>query len=126
MEKNYIKQSHPFVVPTTDGKLIEEHFGKATTGQSDLSIAHMIAPPFWSEPAQRPEFDEYTLVIRGKKEVNVDGESVTLSAGESIHVKHGALVRYANPFPDEVEYVSVCIPAFSPESAHRFEKPSQT
>jgi mannose-6-phosphate isomerase-like protein (cupin superfamily) len=119
MDKSYIKQEHPFIVPTSDGKLIEEHFGRAATGQSDISLAHMIAPPFWKEPAQRPEFDEYTLVIRGKKEVRVNGETVILTAGQSILVKRDSEVRYANPFPEEVEYVSLCIPAFSPERARR-------
>ncbi len=57
--KKYFKQTKPFIVPTTDGKLIEEHFG-ASSKQSELSIAHMIAPPGWSEPFQTPEFDEYT------------------------------------------------------------------
>ena len=63
----YQLQKAPFVVPTTDGKLIEEHEGLASTGNKKISIAHMVAPPHWSEPAQTPEFDEYTLVSRGKK-----------------------------------------------------------
>jgi len=116
---NYLKQTAPYVVPTTDGKLIEEHFGRASTGQSGLSLAHMVAPPNWSEPVQRPEFDEYTLVVRGRKQVEVDGEVVTLEAGQSILVPRNAAVRYSNPFPAEVEYVSVCLPAFAPELAHR-------
>ena len=67
--KKYHIQTAPFIVPTTDGKLIEEHFGKATDGNSEISIAHMIAPPHWSEPFQTPEFSEYTYIIRGKKTV---------------------------------------------------------
>ncbi len=119
MQKSYLKQASPFRVPASDGKLIEEHFGRASAGGEALSIAHMIAPPGWSEPPQRPEFDEYTLVIRGKKRVTVDGEEITVTAGESLLVRRGASVRYANPFAEEVEYVSVCLPAFSPELAHR-------
>src|SRR5450759_671738 len=84
---NYFKQDKPFVVPTTDGKLIEEHFGLATTGNSNLSIAHMVAPPGWSEPHQNPEFDEYTLISRGKKKFEVDGEEIIVSAGQSILIK---------------------------------------
>ena len=63
----YHLQTAPFKVPTTDGKLIEEHVGLASTKDSHISIAHMVAPPGWSEPFQTPEFDEYTLVSRGKK-----------------------------------------------------------
>ena len=116
---NYFKQDKPFVVPTTDGKLIEEHFGNATTKTSGLSIAHMVAPPGWSEPHQNPEFDEYTLVSRGKKKFEVDGEEIIVSAGQSILIKKGSRVRYSNPFDEECEYWSVCMPAFSLALVHR-------
>lgn len=66
MHKNYTIQKAPFVVPTTDGKLIEEHFGNATDNNSAISIAHMIAPPGWEEPFQTPKFDEFTYIIKGK------------------------------------------------------------
>jgi ethanolamine utilization protein EutQ (cupin superfamily) len=79
----------------------------------------MIAPPGWSEPYQIPEFDEYTLMIRGKKVVEIDGERVILTAGESICVFKGSKVKYANPFDEDTEYWSVCIPAFSLQSVHR-------
>ena len=81
--KKYKIQSTPFVVPTTDGKLIEEHFGKATDGNSDISIAHMIAPPDWSEPFQRPEFGEYTYIIRGKKQFIIEDEVVILETART-------------------------------------------
>ncbi len=64
--KKYTIQKSPFIVPTTDGKLIEEHFGNATNQDSNISIAHMIAPPKWSEPFQTPKFDENTYIIKGK------------------------------------------------------------
>jgi ethanolamine utilization protein EutQ len=64
--KPYTIQTSPFVVPTTDGKIIKEHFGRASDGNSQLSIAHMIAPAGWSEPFQTPEFDEYTFIISGR------------------------------------------------------------
>ena len=115
----YIKQDKPFLVPTTDGKLIEEHFGLATGGDSKLSIAHMLAPAGWSEPFQNPSFDEYTLVSRGKKLFEVDGETVTVSAGQSILIKAGSRVRYSNPFAEECEYWSVCLPAFSLKGVNR-------
>jgi mannose-6-phosphate isomerase-like protein (cupin superfamily) len=117
----YIKQDKPFVVPTTDGKLIEEHFGLASVKQPNLSIAHMVAPPGWSEPFQNPVFDEYTLVSRGKKLFEVDDEKVIVNAGESILIKSGTRVRYSNPFTEECEYWSVCLPAFSIESVNREE-----
>jgi mannose-6-phosphate isomerase-like protein (cupin superfamily) len=119
---NYYKQDKPFVVPTTDGKLIEEHFGLATTNDRSLSIAHMVAPPGWSEPHQNPEFDEYTLVSRGKKMFEVNGEEIVISAGQSILIKKGSRVRYSNPFNEECEYWSVCIPAFSLELVNREEQ----
>ncbi|MGN6249823.1 MAG: cupin domain-containing protein [Ginsengibacter sp.] len=115
----YIKQDKPFRVPTTDGKIIEEHFGLASEKSGDLSIAHMVAPSGWSEPHQNPEFDEYTLVSRGKKLIEVDGEKIVVNAGESILVKKGSRVQYSNPFEDVCEYWSVCIPAFSIEKVHR-------
>ena len=76
MEKKYKIQKHPFVVPTTDGKLIEEHFGRVATQQENISIARMIAPSGWSEPHQNPAFDEWTLVSKGKKLIEVDGEVI--------------------------------------------------
>ena len=119
MPEGYLKQSAPLVVPTDDTKVIEEHFGRASQGGDGASIAHMVAPPGWAEPAQVPDFDEYTLMVSGRKLVNVDGEEVELCAGESLLVRRGHRVRYANPFPEPAEYWSVCIPAFSPESVHR-------
>jgi mannose-6-phosphate isomerase-like protein (cupin superfamily) len=115
----YFLQTKPFVVPTNDGKLIEEHFGRMATQQTDISIAHMIAPPHWSEPHQQPEFDEWTLVSKGKKSVEIDGEAIIVDAGQSILVKAGARVRYSNPFDEECEYWSVCLPAFSIDAVHR-------
>lgn len=118
---SFVHQQNPFQVPTTDGKAILEHFGGASSGDSAISIARMIAPPKWSEPPQRPDFDEYTLMVRGKKQIIVDGSEVTLHAGESLCVSRGSTVQYANPFDEEAEYWSVCIPAFTPEGAHRSE-----
>ena len=115
----YFKQDKPFIVPTTDGKLKQENFGLATTKDDGISIARMVAPPGWSEPFQQPAFDEYTLVSRGKKMFEVDGEEITVSAGQSILVKKGSRVRYSNPFEEACEYWSVCLPAFSMERVNR-------
>ena len=116
---SFILQKKPFVVPTEDGKYIGEHFGKASTGQDDLSIAHMVAPPHWSEPFQTPEFDEYTFVIEGKKQFEIDGERILLKSGESIHIKAGTRVRYSNPFDAPCTYLSVCKSAFDFNKVHR-------
>ena len=115
--KKYIVQKSPFVVPTTDGKRIEEHFG--VSNQSELSIAFMVAPPKWSEPFQTPEFDEYTYIIKGKKQFTIDGELVVLEAGQSIKIKKGVRVKYSNPFDQDCEYLAICSPAFSMDLVHR-------
>jgi len=116
---SYHHQTKPFIVPTTDGKLIEEHFGRVATGLENLSIARMVAPPGWSEPYQIPEFDEWTLVSSGKKMVEIDGQPIVVQAGESILISKGTRVRYSNPFEEPCGYWSVCNPAFSVESVHR-------
>jgi mannose-6-phosphate isomerase-like protein (cupin superfamily) len=121
MSSSYVLQQEPFVVPTTDGKLIEEHFGRVISNGPGLSIAHMVAPSGWSEPFQNPEFDEYTMIVRGRKQIEIDGEIVTLKVGESLLVRKGARVRYSNPFEEEAEYWSVCVPAFSIDLVNREE-----
>lgn len=117
--KNYFVQKAPFVVPTDDGKLIEEHHGLATTNNSDISIAHMVAPPHWSEPFQTPAFDEYTFIIKGKKQFIIEGETVIVEAGQSIKVNKNTRVQYSNPFDEPCEYISVCQPAFSVDDVNR-------
>ncbi len=115
----YTIQTSPFVVPTIDGKIIKEHFGLATDGNNNISIAHMIAPVGWSEPFQTPEFDEYTFVIRGKKQFIIDDEMIVLEAGQSIKIRKNTRVQYSNPFTVVCEYISICTPAFSIESVNR-------
>ena len=115
----YKIQKTPFVVPTTDGKRIEEHFGKATDGNDALSIAHMVAPPGWSEPFQTPEFDEYTYIIKGKKQFIINGDTITLEQGQSIKIQENTRVQYSNPFDTPCEYLAICTPAFSIDSVHR-------
>jgi len=120
MSRKYKIQKNPFVVPTTDGKLIQEHWGNST-GNSNISIAHMVAPSGWSEPHQTPDFDEFTLIIKGKKQFEIDGEIHVLEAGQSILIQKGARVRYSNPFDAECEYIAICLPAFSMELVNREE-----
>jgi mannose-6-phosphate isomerase-like protein (cupin superfamily) len=119
--KKYFIQNYPFVVPTTDGKLIEEHHGLASTKNPEISIAHMIAPPQWSEPYQTPEFDEYTYIIKGKKQFIIDDEIVILETGQSIKIVKNTRVQYSNPFDEECEYIAICQPAFDFTKVHREE-----
>ena len=117
--KSYTIQKSPFIVPTSDGKSIKEHFGLATDGNSNISIAHMIAPSGWSEPFQKPAFDEYTFIIRGKKQFIIEDEIIVLNTGESIKIEKGTRVQYSNPFDEICEYLAICTPAFSIELANR-------
>ena len=108
-------------VPVPGDKLIEEIVGRVNTGTDRFSLAHMVAPAAWSEPPQTPEFAELTLVVRGRLEIEVDGERLVVAAGQALWVEPGATVRYANPFGDESEYYALCLPAFTPERARRHE-----
>ena len=119
--KKYTIQNNPFIVPTNDGKIIKEHFGQATDGNSKISIAHMIAPAGWSEPFQTPEFDEFTFIIKGKKQFIIEGEQVVLEAGQSIKIEKNTRVQYSNPFKEECEYIAICLPAFSVDLVNREE-----
>ncbi len=122
IQKKYIIQNNPFVVPTTDGKIIKEHFGIATDGNSQISIAHMKAPSGWSEPFQTPEFDEFTFIIKGKKQFIIEDETVILEAGQSIKIEKNTRVQYSNPFAEMCEYIAICTPAFSIDLVNRETK----
>lgn len=119
--KKYKIQKSPFVVPTTDGKLIEEHWGNSTL-HPNISIARMVAPPGWSEPHQTPEFDEFTIIISGKKQFEIDGEHIILEKRQSILIEKGARIRYSNPFSEPCEYIAICLPAFSMDLVNREEE----
>lgn len=116
--KNYSVQRNPFVVPTDDGKLIEEHFGLASIA-AELSLAHMVAPPGWSEPFQTPEFDEFTYIIKGKKKFIIENDTVILETGQSIRILRGTRVQYSNPFEESCEYIAICRPPFDIDKVHR-------
>ena len=119
MSEKYIKQNKPFIVPRTNGKLIEEHYGAASTHDKKISVAHMIAPPHWSEPFQMPQFDEVTIVLKGQKQFELEEEKIILHGGESILIKKGTRVRYSNPFEEPCEYWSLCVPAFTLDLVNR-------
>jgi len=98
-------------------KLIEEYAGRASTGEERVSVARMRSPAGWSEPGQRPDFDEYTVVLRGALRVEGEDGAMNVGAGQGVLVPAGEWVRYSTP--DGAEYVAVCLPAFSPETVHR-------
>jgi mannose-6-phosphate isomerase-like protein (cupin superfamily) len=98
-------------------KRIEEFVGGASTGEGAVSIARMTSPAGWEEPAQAPDFDEYTLVLSGRLVVEHDGGRLEVGPGEAVHSRAGERVRYSTP--DGAEYVAICLPAFSPDSVHR-------
>ncbi|QYS88348.1 cupin domain-containing protein [Flavobacterium columnare] len=120
-KKHYFIQKNPFVVPTTDGKIIQEHHGLISTNNTQISIAHMIAPAGWSEPFQTPEFEEYTYIISGKKQFIIGDETIVLETGQSIKIEKNIRVQYSNPFEEPCEYIAICKPAFSIEKVHREE-----
>jgi mannose-6-phosphate isomerase-like protein (cupin superfamily) len=112
--------THPtrIAVPGQPPKVIEEYVGLVNSGTADVSVARMVAPPGWAEEAQRPEFDEYTIVLRGLLRVESDDGVLDVRAGEGVVTRRGERVRYST-VDEEAEYVAVCLPAFSPDTVNR-------
>lgn len=102
-------------------KLIEEFVGRVNSRTTAVSIAHMRSPSGWSEPRQRPEFHEYSIVLKGTLRVEHDGGTIDVHAGQAISAAPGEAVRYSTPLADGAEYIAVCLPAFSPDTVHREE-----
>lgn len=100
-------------------KLIREYIGRANSQTSSVSIAQMQSPSGWLEPGQRPEFDEYTIVLRGMVQVESESGRLDVHAGQAVIVRGGEWVRYSTPGPEGAEYIAVCLPAFSLETVHR-------
>lgn len=100
-------------------KIIKEYFGLVNTLDTKASIARMISPSGWIEPGQKPDFDEYTVVLKGMLRVETREKTHEVFAGEAILVSSGEWVRYSTPGPEGAEYMAVCLPAFSPETVHR-------
>jgi mannose-6-phosphate isomerase-like protein (cupin superfamily) len=100
-------------------KLIDEYVGRVNSGHGDLSIARMRSPSGWVEPGQTPDFDEYTVVLRGMLRLAHRGGTLDVQAGEAVVVRRGEWVQYSTPEPGGAEYLAVCLPAFSPETVHR-------
>jgi ethanolamine utilization protein EutQ (cupin superfamily) len=103
----------------TKPKLIDEYVGRVNSGEERLSVAHMRSPAGWLEPGQRPEFDEFTLVLEGRVHVEHEGGALDVSAGQAVLVRGGEWVRYSTP--EGASYVAVCLPAFSADTVHRDE-----
>lgn len=100
-------------------KKIEEFVGRVNSGTSDVSVARMTSPGGWLEPGQTPEFDEYTVVLRGLLRVETKGGTLDVRAGQAVITPKGEWVRYSTPEPDGAEYVAVCVPGFAPGIVHR-------
>jgi mannose-6-phosphate isomerase-like protein (cupin superfamily) len=109
----------PTRIPVPGGKVIDEYVGRVTSGEAAVSVAHMVAPGGWVEPAQQPSFDEYTLVLRGCVRVEHPGGVLDVRGGQAVVTRAGERVRYSTPEPEGAEYVAICLPAFSPDAAGR-------
>lgn len=101
-------------------KLIDEYVGRLNTGEEKISVAHMRSPAGWQEPGQAPEFDEYTIVLRGRLRVTHKSGAFDVSAGQAVIAHAGEWIQYSTP-DEATEYVAICIPAFSPPTVHRDE-----
>jgi mannose-6-phosphate isomerase-like protein (cupin superfamily) len=102
-------------------KVIEEFIGRVNSKTETVSVARMQSPSGWSEPGQTPEFDEYTVVLKGTLHIEIEEGTYDITAGQAFIVQAGQWVQYSTPYPEGAEYMAVCIPAFSPDTVHRDE-----
>lgn len=100
-------------------KRIEEYLGRVNSGHAEVSVARMVSPAGWSEPGQRPEFLEATVVLKGRVRVEWSDGTFDVRAGQAIVAEPGEWVRYSTPDPDGAEYIAICLPAFAPEAVQR-------
>jgi mannose-6-phosphate isomerase-like protein (cupin superfamily) len=107
----------PARIPVPGDKLIDEYAGRVNTGDMHVSVAHMHSPAGWSEPGQRPEFDEFTLVLKGAVRVEHGDGVMDVRAGQAVWAHKGEWIRYSTP--EGAEYIAICLPAFSPDTVHR-------
>lgn len=115
--------SEPTIIEAAGNKpkIIQEYFGRVNSNTSEISIAKMTSPQGWVEPGQRPEFDEYTIVLKGTLQVKTENEIINVKAGSAILTKKGEWIQYSTPYEGTVEYIAVCLPAFSPDTVNRDE-----
>ena len=111
--------AQPTRIPVPGDKLIDEYVGGVNNGDSRLSVAYMRSPAGWGEPGQTPEFDGYTLVLKGLMRVEHQADVMEVAAGQAVLTRGGEWVRYSTP--DGAEYIAICLPAFSPNTVHRDE-----
>jgi mannose-6-phosphate isomerase-like protein (cupin superfamily) len=107
----------PTRIPVPGNKLVEEYVGRVNSGDSNISIAHMYSPAGWSEPGQRPEFDEFTVVLNGVMRVEHEGGIMEVQAGQAVLAQKREWVRYSTP--KGAEYIAICLPAFGIDTVHR-------
>jgi len=113
--------ANPTRIPVPGGKLLDEYIGRVNSKDSGVSIAHMRSPSGWTEPGQQPDFDEFTVVLRGSLRVESHDGVLEVQAGQAVIAKRGEWVRYSTPGAEGAEYVAVCVPAFDLPAAHRDE-----
>jgi len=111
----------PTRIAVPGNKLVEEYIGRVNSGDQAVSVAHMHSPSGWSEPGQQPEFDEFTIVLRGSLRVESKDGVIDVGAGQAVIARRGEWVRYSTPDPQGAEYVAVCAPAFELSAVHRDE-----
>ncbi len=117
----HIKTPSLIAAAGTGGKLIEEFFGRVNSDTSEVSIARMTSPQGWIEPGQRPEFNEYTLVLKGTLKITTEKEELLITAGQAVLTGKSEWVQYSSPFEGGAEYVAICLPAFSMDQVKRDE-----
>jgi hypothetical protein len=115
----FIKEPSIIKAAGNKTKIIKEFFGRVNSKTSEVSIAHMKSPAGWEEPGQCPEFNEYTIVLKGKLKITTKQQEFIVSEGQGIMTIKDEWVRYSTPFEGGAEYVAVCLPAFSPELVKR-------
>ena len=117
--RTHIKKPTQIKSAGTKPKIINEYIGLINSGTSDVSIARMKSPQGWKEPAQTPDFDEYTLVLAGEVHVTTPDITFIIKAGEAFIAEKGKKVQYSTPGSIGAEYIAVCLPAFTPDTVHR-------
>ena len=115
----FIKSPSKIKAAGSKEKIINEFFGRVNSKTTEVSIAHMKSPEGWEEPGQSPEFNEYTVVLKGKLMITTKNEEYVVTEGQGIMTSKDEWVKYSTPFKGGAEYIAVCLPAFSPELVHR-------
>ena len=115
------KIARPTIIKSAGNKpkQIEEYIGRVNSDIKEVSIARMISPRGWIEPGQKPEFNEYTIVLKGKLKIKLLDTEIEVNAGEAIIVEKNEWIQYSTPYEGGAEYVAICLPAFSPDLVHR-------